>query len=41
LPLGLTTNALIAAKQLHFAPAKTDDIPQTVTKAIEYRFTLY
>lgn len=41
LPLGLTTNALIAAKQLHFAPAKTNDIPQTITKVIEYHFSLF
>lgn len=41
LPLGLTTNALIAAKQLHFAPAKTNDIPQTTTKVIEYHFSLF
>jgi Gram-negative bacterial TonB protein C-terminal len=41
LPLGLTNNALIAAKQLHFAPAKTDDVPQTVRKIVEYQFTLY
>jgi Gram-negative bacterial TonB protein C-terminal len=40
LPLGLSNSAISAAKQLHFAPAKTDDVPQTVTKILEYDFSI-
>ncbi|MEK7725358.1 MAG: energy transducer TonB [Acidobacteriota bacterium] len=41
LPDGLTENAIAAAKNIQFEPAKVNGIPQTVTKQVQYTFTLY
>ncbi|MBV9241466.1 MAG: TonB family protein [Acidobacteria bacterium] len=40
-PYGLTESAIAAAKRISFEPAKVNGVPQTVTKSIEYSFTLY
>lgn len=38
---GLTEQAVAAAKQIKFEPARKNGKPVTVTKLIEYTFTLY
>lgn len=41
LPFGLTNSAINAAKQMRFAPPLRDGTPYTVTKLVEYSFTIY
>ena len=41
LPFGLTTEAIIAAKGIKFEPAQRDGVAYSVTKPVEYSFTLY
>jgi TonB family protein len=41
LPDGLTEQAITAARQIKFEPARRDGAPVTVTKIVEYTFTLY
>jgi TonB family protein len=41
LPDGLTEQAIEAAKQMKFEPAKVNGVAQTVTKQVQYTFTLY
>lgn len=41
LPCGLTEQAIAAAKQIKFEPATRDGVPISVTKIVEYTFTLY
>lgn len=38
---GLTEQAIAAARNIKFEPAKKNGVPQTVTKQVEYSFTLY
>ena len=40
LPDGLTEQAIAAARDIKFVPAKRDGVPVSVTKTIEYRFSL-
>ncbi|HEX8250680.1 MAG TPA: energy transducer TonB [Pyrinomonadaceae bacterium] len=41
LPFGLTEQALAAARRIKFEPATRDDIPVSVTKVVEYNFSIY
>lgn len=41
LPYGLTEQAIAAAKQIRFEPAKSNGAPTTVTKTIEYTFNIF
>ena len=41
LPNGLTEQAIEAARKIKFEPAKKDGVAYTVTKLVEYTFTLY
>jgi len=41
LPSGLTEKAIAAAHQIAFEPAKVDGVAQSVTKQIEYSFSIY
>lgn len=41
LPYGLTEQAIEAAKQIKFEPATIDGKPITVTKLVEYNFSIY
>lgn len=41
LPNGLTEKAIAAARQIQFKPALKNGQPQTVTKRIQYNFTIY
>jgi len=41
LPNGLSEQAIAAAKRISFEPAKTNGIGQTVTKQVEYTFSIY
>jgi len=41
LPLGLTNSAINAAKQMRFEPAKKDNVPYTVTRQVQFSYTLY
>ncbi|MEO7660657.1 MAG: energy transducer TonB, partial [Pyrinomonadaceae bacterium] len=41
LPNGLTEQAIAAARRITFEPAKRDGVPQSVTKQIEYSFSIY
>ena len=41
LPFGLTNSAITAAKNIIFEPSQKENIPVTVTKQVEYHFTLY
>ena len=41
LPDGLTEQAINAAKEIKFEPAKRNEKPYTVTKPVEYTFTIY
>ena len=38
---GLTEKAIAAARAIRFEPAKKDGVPQTVTKSVQYNFTIY
>lgn len=38
---GLVEQALKAAKRMKFVPTEISNIPQTVTRTVEYQFTLY
>lgn len=41
LPNGLTEQAIAAARGIKFDPAKKGGVPYTVTKQVQYNFTLY
>lgn len=41
LPNGLTEQAIAAARAMRFDPAKKGGVPYTVTKQVQYNFTLY
>lgn len=41
LPCGLTEQAIAAAKEIQFEPAKKNGVPQTVAKLVQYSFTIY
>jgi hypothetical protein len=41
LPLGLTLSAMDAARKIRFEPAVKNGVPYSVTKIVEYTFTLY
>jgi|CXWL01.1.fsa_nt_gi TonB family protein len=41
LPNGLTEQAIAAARRISFEPAKTNGVGQSVTKQIEYSFSIY
>ncbi len=41
LPNGLSEQAIAAAKRISFEPAKTNGVGQTVTKQVEYTFSIY
>jgi len=41
LPFGLTTNAIAAARNMKFEPAKKEGTPISVTKMVVYTFTIY
>jgi len=41
LSYGLTEQAIAAAKQIRFTPAQVNGVPTTVTKQIEYSFSIY
>lgn len=41
LPDGLTEQAISVAGEIKFEPAKRNGIPYTVTKQVQYNFTLY
>jgi TonB family protein len=41
LSYGLTEQAIAAAKQIKFEPAKKDGVPQTVIRQIEYSFSIF
>lgn len=41
LPYGLTEQALAAARQIRFEPAKRNGVPTTSQVTVEYNFTLY
>lgn len=41
LPNGLTEQAIAAARRINFEPAKVNGMGQTVTKQIEYSFSIY
>jgi hypothetical protein len=41
LPEGLTEQAIDAAKGIHFQPKRVNGVPQTVTKIVEYSFSIY
>ncbi len=38
---GLVENAIRVAKRIRFIPALQENVPVTVTKAVQYRFTVY
>ncbi len=38
---GLTENAVDAAKNIRFVPAKKNGVPYSVTKTVSYNFTIY
>ncbi len=40
-PYGLTEQAIAAARGIKFEPAKKSGVPTTVTKQVQYSFTLY
>jgi len=39
--LGLTQNAMLAARQIQFIPAKKNGVAVTVNRTVEYTFTIY
>lgn len=41
LPNGLTEQAIAAARRISFQPATVNGVPQSVTKQIEYTFSIY
>jgi len=41
LGMGLTEQAIAAARGIRFEPAKRNGVPQTVTKQVQYSFTIY
>jgi len=41
LPYGLTEQAIAAARAIKFEPAKKNGVPISVTKQVEYNFTMY
>jgi protein TonB len=41
LPYGLTENAIAAAKQIKFEPAKRDGVPYTTSMTFQYGFNIY
>lgn len=41
LPYGLTEQAIAAARGIRFEPAKKNGVPYTVTKQVQYSFTIY
>lgn len=41
LPDGLTEQSIAAARKIKFEPATRDGVPLSVTKIVEYTFTLY
>ena len=41
LPNGLTEQAIAAARSIRFEPAKSNGVGQTVTKQVEYTFSIY
>lgn len=41
LPDGLTEQAIAAAKEIKFEPSKKNGVSQTVTKQVQYSFTIY
>jgi hypothetical protein len=41
LPFGLTEQAIESAKKMKFEPATRRGIPITVSKVVEYSFTIY
>lgn len=41
LPNGLTEQAVAAAREMKFEPARKDGVPYTVSKQVQYNFTLY
>jgi TonB family protein len=41
LPNGLTEQAIAAARSIRFEPAKNNGVAQTVTKQVEYTFSIY
>ncbi|MCU0239662.1 MAG: energy transducer TonB [Pyrinomonadaceae bacterium] len=41
LPYGLTEQAIVAARNIKFTPKMVNDIPQTVVKTVEFRFSIY
>jgi TonB family protein len=41
LPDGLTEEAVAAARRITFEPAKRDGVPMSVTKNVEYSFSIY
>src|SRR5436190_646308 len=41
LPNGLTEQAIAAARRIAFTPAQANGVPQSVTKQIEYSFSIY
>lgn len=41
LPYGLTDKAIAAARAIQFEPAKVNGVPQTITRTIEFGFTIY
>ncbi len=41
LPYGLTEQAILAARGIRFEPAEKNGTPQTVTKQVQYNFTIY
>ncbi len=41
LPNGLTEQAIAAAHGIRFEPAMKNGVPQTVTKSVQYSFTIY
>jgi TonB family protein len=41
LPDGLTEQAIAAARQIEFKPATRDGVPMSVSKPVEYTFTIY
>lgn len=41
LPHGLTEQAIVAARLILFEPKKIDGVPQTVTRIMEFPFTIY
>jgi len=41
LPNGLTEQAIAAARRISFTPKTVDGVPQSVTKQVEYTFSIY